>query len=452
MTSFRQLTIPSGKRYWLRNACVPACLLAAPIDAPPGDDDGAILVDILIDDGRVAAIAPAGTVPPGEFPAVALGGRQVWPTLVDMHTHLDKGHIVTRIANPDGSFTGARESVVADRIAHWRHDDVERRMAFGLRCAYAHGVSAIRTHIDSYEGQVETSWSVFRRLRDEWSGRIDLQGVALFPIDLYRTEHGIKVAGIVADSGGVLGGVTRGSHEDHRVLLPDTDALLDTLFLLAAERGLDVDLHVDESGDPQAASLGRVAAAVLRNRFKGRVVCGHCCSLAVQSDAVVRETIARVADAGIAIVSLPTVNLYLQDRAIDRTPRWRGVTLIHELRRAGVRVAVAGDNCRDPFHAYGDHDMVDTFRQAVRIAHLDHPFDDAPALAAAVPAGIIGVAAGTLAVGGAARLILFNARTLNELMCRPQADRIVIDRGREVSDGLPDYSELDLVGSGSEAP
>ncbi|MDB5405352.1 MAG: cytosine deaminase [Rhodospirillales bacterium] len=446
MTAFRQLTIPSARRYWLRDARVPTCLLAAPTEASPRDIDGTILVDLLIDDGRIAGIAPAGTAGAGEDPTVALDGRHVWPTLVDMHTHLDKGHIVTRTQNPDGSFTGARESVVADRIAHWRQDDVERRMAFGLRCAYAHGVSAIRTHIDSYEGQVETSWSVFRRLRDAWSGRIELQGVALFPLDLYRTEHGLKTADVAAQSGGVLGGVTRGSHEDHRVLLDDTDVLLDRLFQLATERSLDVDLHVDESGDPAAASLGRVAAAVLRNRFKGRVVCGHCCSLAVQSEELVRETIALVAEAGISIVSLPTVNMYLQDRGDGRTPRWRGVTLIHELRAAGITVAVAGDNCRDPFHAYGDHDMVDTFRQAVRIEHLDHPFGDAPALAAAVPGGIIDVSAGTLAIGGAARLILFNARTLNELVCRPQSDRVVIDRGREVTDGLPDYSELEIAG------
>ena len=105
----------------------------------------------------------------------------------------------------------------------------------------------------------------------------------------------------------------------------------------------------------------------------------------------IARTIALVAEARINIVSLPTVNLYLQDRMPDRTPRWRGVTLIKELRRAGVRVAIAGDNCRDPFHAYGDHDMVDTFRQAVRILHLDHPHGDAPALVSRVPAGIMDI-------------------------------------------------------------
>jgi cytosine/creatinine deaminase len=67
-------------------------------------------------------------------------------------------------------------------------------------------------------------------------------------------------------------------------------------------------------------------------------------------------------------------------------------------------------------------------------------------MASLVPQAIIRAGQlGTIAKGGAARLILFNARTLNELMCRPQADRLVIDRGRRVSTELPDYCDLDGV-------
>ncbi len=90
--------------------------------------------------------------------------------------------------------------------------------------------------------------------------------------------------------------------------------------------------------------------------------------------------------------------------------------------------------------------MVDTFRQAVRILHLDHPFGDAVAMAGPVPQAIIQAGQlGTIAKGGPARFILFNARTLNELMCRPQSDRLVIDRGRRGSAELPDYCDLDGV-------
>jgi cytosine deaminase len=320
-------------------------------------------------------------------------------------------------------------------------------MEFALRCAYAHGVAAIRTHLDSQEPDLaQRSWAVFRKMREEWRTRIALQAVALIPIDAFRTPYGAALADLVAESDGVLGGVTRASGGVHGGLLEDIDPLLDTILRLAAERELDIDLHVDESGDPMAAALERIAAAVLRNRFEGRVVCGHCCSLSVQPEEQRRRTIELCADAGVAVVTLPTVNLYLQDRESGRTPRWRGVAPIQEMRRSGIPVAIGGDNCRDPFHAYGDHDMVDTFRQAVRIMHLDHPFGDVPALAGPVPAAIIGATPlGTIREGGPARLILFNARTLNELICRPQADRLVIDRGKQIETELPDYAELDRL-------
>ena len=97
--------------------------------------------------------------------------------------------------------------------------------------------------------------------------------------------------------------------------VPDIDPLLDIILRLASERGLDVDLHVDESGDPAATALAHVANAILRNRFKGRVVCGHCCSLAVQPEEQMCRTLDLRAEAGIAVVTLPTVNLYLQDRS-----------------------------------------------------------------------------------------------------------------------------------------
>jgi cytosine deaminase len=438
------LSLPQADRYWLRRACVPACFLVGPVAGASLDADGAALLDLLIDGERIGAIAAAGTILAQELPVADLAGRHVWPALIDMHAHIDKGHVIPRIVNPDGSFAGARDATTADRSRHWSAEDVERRMGFALRCAYAHGVAAIRTHLDSHEGSAETSWGVFRAMRERWSERVALQAVSLVPIDMFRTPYAATLADLVADSGGVLGGVTRGTGGVHSALLEDIDALLDALFRIAADRGLDVDLHVDESGDPEAAALPRVASAVLRNRFRNRVVCGHCCSLALQPEEHVRETLALCAEAGVSVVTLPTVNLYLQDRVAGRTPRWRGVTLIKEMRRAGIAVAVGGDNCRDPFYAYGDHDMVDNLRQAIKIAHLDHPLDDAPAMAGPVPAAIIAAGPlGQIAVHGPAKLILFSARTLNELVSRPQSDRIVLDRGRRVLGGVPDYSELD---------
>ncbi len=85
-------------------------------------------------------------------------------------------------------------------------------------------------------------------------------------------------------------------------------------------------------------------------------------------------------------------NLYLQDRRTDgTTPYWRGVTLLHEMKARGIKVAVASDNTRDPFYAYGDLDMLEVYRMATRILHLDHPVADWPAAATATPAEIMGL-------------------------------------------------------------
>lgn len=444
----RPSPLPEARAYALLRARVPTAFLpGGPPQGAARDGDGCALLDIVIEDGRFGPLRPAGHGP-AELPSLDLAGRHAWPRLVDAHTHLDKAHTVARTPNPDGDFPGARDATTEDRTRHWDADDLRRRMAFGLACAEAHGVGAIRTHLDSQDGgplrdQAATTWAVFREMREAWAGRIVLQGVGLTPIDAYATEYGRRLADLIAESGGLIGGVTRPSGGLHGQASTELDGLLDRLFALAGARDLDVDLHVDETGDPSAASLDAIARATLRHGYEGRVTCGHCCSLAVQPPEQAAATIERVARAGIGIVTLPTVNMYLQDRRRGRTPRWRGVAPVQELIAAGVPVAVAGDNCRDAFYAYGDHDMLDTFRAGVRILHLDHPLDRAPALVGPVPAAIMGLAqAGTIREGGPADLILLAARSLNEVVARPHADRVVVSAGRAVTQGPPPYEGL----------
>jgi cytosine/creatinine deaminase len=440
---FADMVWPTTRRYWLGNARVPTCLLgdvAKPL--LPTDLEGVANADLLIDDGKLARIHLPGGARDDAAPIVDLGGRQVWPTLIDIHTHLDKGHTVERNPNVDGTFHNARLAAAADR-PNWTVPDVRRRMDFGLRCAHAHGVSAIRTHIDTYHETIGRNWQALREMREKWRGKIDLQAVSLCPIDLLADEFGDRVASTVAKSHGLLGGATRTSIGNHGAPLSNIDELLDRLFSLAKRHDLNIDLHVDETHDPAAGTLPFVARAAIRHGYAGRVICGHCCSLAMQSDSIVDRTLDLVAEAEIGIVTLPIVNMYLQDRKAGRTPRWRGVTVVQEMLKRGICVAVAGDNCRDSFYAYGDHDVVDTFRQAVRILHLDHPLSGAPALVGTAPA-MIGkfVGHGQMVVGLPARLIVFNARTINEIISRPQSDRIVIDHGELLRATVPDYSEL----------
>src|SRR5262245_26891189 len=246
----------------LRNATVPSALLTGLPPGVPVSPDGLVVVDVAIRDARVAAVlAPSGApVVEGD---VDLRGAQVWPCLIDMHTHLDKGHTWERAPNPDGTFGGALRTVAADRTARWSADDVRRRMDFGLRCSWAHGTRAVRTHLDSMAPQGAITWPVFEELRKEWSGRIELQAVSLAPLQVFGTAEGADLANRVAAAGGILGAVA--------FVSPEIDGLLDRLLDLAAERGLNVDFHCDESGDVGARALSHIARAVVRRRFTGRV-------------------------------------------------------------------------------------------------------------------------------------------------------------------------------------
>ncbi|MEA3533131.1 cytosine deaminase [Rhizobium sp. CC-YZS058] len=399
--------------------------------------------DLRVKDGRIETLAAGGTLAaePGEEVIEADYGL-VMPAFVDLHTHLDKGHITPRRANPDGSFKGAFDAVAADRAAHWTAEDVEARMEFSLRAAYAHGTAAIRTHLDSAPPQHAITWPVFAKVRERWAGRIDLQAVALCGPDLALDKTVVdEIARTAKHYGGALGGAIS--------LFDRAEEAIGNLVEAAGRHGLDLDLHIDESGDPASRSLSVLARTVLDRGFGGRVIAGHCCSLAIRPEAEVEETLALVAKAGIAVVSLPLCNLFLQDRTPNRTPRWRGVTLLHELTAAGIAVALASDNTRDPFYAYGDLDMMEVLRESVRIGHLDYPQDHLAAWFAAVsavPASLAGFGRhGRIEVGASADLLLFRARNPGELFARPQSDRTIIRAGAIIRPDLPDYRDLDEV-------
>ncbi|RAZ89287.1 cytosine deaminase [Mesorhizobium hawassense] len=427
--------IPASGSYQLSNARVHRSLtpgLAASYDA-----DGFALADIAVADGKISSIVAHGkSKTPAD--AIDLGGRIVLPCFVDCHTHIDKGHIWPRKPNPDGTFMGALNATGSDRTARWGAEDVARRMDFSLRSAYVHGTKAVRTHLDSVPPQEEISWPVFEAMREKWRGRIDLQAACLLGIEGVRDKAWFeRLVKRVAAAKGVLGVVT--------YMLPDLEELLDQVFAQAIKHGLDLDFHADETEDVSAISLKKIAEASLWNGFDGNILVGHCCSLSRQPDLEVLDTLDKVAKARLAVVSLPMCNLYLQDRRNNgTTPRWRGVTLLHEMRARGIKVAVASDNTRDPFYAYGDLDMLEVYRMGTRILHFDHPVGDWPKAVAATPAEVMRLdGVGTLAPGGSADFIVFKGRSWTELLSRPESDRIVVRDGRAIERKLPDYAELD---------
>ena len=281
--------LPAAGPYVLKRARVLGRSLPEPVG--PLDFDGFAIVDILVDEDAIAKIAPHGAVDFGETPEVAMSGRIVLPLFVDVHTHLDKGHIWRRKRNPVGDFPSAVAATVEDRSANWSAADVAARMEFSLRCAYAHGTTAIRTHIDSVGPQTRISWPVLAEARERWRGRIDLQASPLFTIDhLANATHVADIEAMLdAYGSGILGAAIR--------MEPDLRDGLSVLFELAERKGWELDFHVDESSDPAARSLKVIADVAIERRFARPILVGHCCSLALQEDDERQRTIDAVARA-----------------------------------------------------------------------------------------------------------------------------------------------------------
>ena len=231
--------INSLDAYWLTNAHVPQSLL--PPNFQTSTQEGLCLVDFQIERGLIKRILVAGSLPIKDQNKFDLAKKIVLPGFVDIHTHLDKGHIWQRSPNLDGTFNTALTTASQDSQQYWHQEDLLRRMDFSLRCAYAHGTTAIRTHLDSFGEQAEISFAVFNELKQQWQNKIALQAVSLVSLDYYQTDAGVALVKQVKVSEGILGGVA--------YLKPGIEEQIANIFELAEANKLDLDFHVDENGD-----------------------------------------------------------------------------------------------------------------------------------------------------------------------------------------------------------
>ena len=364
------MTNPAHGDVLLRHARIPLALVAEPArfgGVPLGD---CLCGDLLLRAGRVV-----GLLPPGPRPAVALehdlAGRLVLPRLTEAHCHLDKTHTVARVGPVGGNLHAAIAAQRRDKI-HWTWADIRARAERGLTELFAAGCAAVRTHVDWDADELESgrtppAWPVLTDLAAEWQDRLVLQRAALLPVEAFDGSPATEAAvqAIARAEGGVLGAFVFDQPAKRRWLRE--------AFALAERYDLMLDFHVDEGLSDGLDGLETVADLVLETGFANPVLCGHACSLINLDEAALRRTLDKVRSAGLSVVSLPTTNLYLQDRSAG-APRQRGLTRLRDLAAAGVPLAVGSDNVCDAFCPIGAHDPMAALATAALAAHLDPPY------------------------------------------------------------------------------
>jgi cytosine deaminase len=324
--------------------------------------DGRTGIDVGIERDKIVAVefnlrANAGHEIDAE-------GRLLSPPLVDAHFHLDAALSL-------GLPRMNRSGTLLEGISLWgelkphlsQEAVIARAMAY-CDMAVAQGLLAIRSHVDVCDDRllaVEALLEVKRRT----APYLDLQLVA-FPQDgLYRSPNAERNLLRALDMGvQVVGGIP---HFERT--MEDGAASVRRLCEIAAERGLLVDMHCDESDDPHSRHIETLAAETMRLGMSGRVTGSHLTSMHSMDNYYVSKLIPLIADAGVAAIANPLINITLQGRH-DTYPKRRGMTRVPELMAAGVQVAFGHDCVMDPWYALGSADMLEVAHMAIHIGHL----------------------------------------------------------------------------------
>jgi cytosine deaminase len=402
--------------------------------------DGRTGIDVGIEEGRIVAVERGlQAAATEEIDATA---RLLSTPFVDAHFHMDA---TLSLGLPRMNRSGTLLEGIAlwgELKSHLTHEAVIARALAYCDMAVAQGLLAIRSHVDVCDDRlvaVEALLEVKKRV----APYIDLQLVA-FPQDgFYRSSTSERNLLRALDMGvEVVGGIP---HFERT--MAEGAASVRRLCEIAAERGLLVDMHCDESDDPLSRHIETLAAETKRLGLNGRVAGSHLTSMHSMDNYYVSKLLPLIAESGVAAIANPLINITLQGRH-DTYPKRRGLTRVPELMAAGVPVAFGHDCVMDPWYALGSGDMLDVAHMAVHVGHLT-ALDSIRACYDAITvdaAKILHLEKYGIAAGCRGDLILLQAADPFEAI-RLKATRLYVVRGGKIIARTPEkVANLHLAG------
>ncbi len=402
--------------------------------------DGRSGLDIAMQGGRIAEVAPQIAATAGE--EIDATGCLVTPPFVDPHFHMDA---TLSLGLPRMN----RSGTLLEGIALWgelrptlTHEAlVERAMRY-CDLAVSQGLLAIRTHVDTSDPRLVTVEAMID-VRERVKPYIDLQLVA-FPQDgYYRAKDGVAALARAVDLGvDVVGGIP---HFERT--MEDGRLSVEALCRLAAEKGLPVDMHCDETDDPMSRHIETLAAETVRHGLQGRVAGSHLTSMHSMDNYYVSKLIPLIAEAEINVIPNPLINIMLQGRH-DTFPKRRGMTRVREMMAAGLNVSFGHDCVMDPWYSMGSGDMLEVGHMAIHVAQMASMEDKVKIFEALTvnSARTMGLQGYGLDKGCNADLVVLQARDAAEALRLKPVRLAVVKRGRVIARTAPRVADLFLDG------
>ena len=401
--------------------------------------DGQV-ADIGIRGDRIAAVEDLAGAAAGQV--IDATGDLVSPPLVDPHFHMDA---TLSYGTPRLNASGT----LLEGIGLWGElrdiatvDQMVTRAVAYCDWAVSMGLLAIRTHVDTTPDHLRgvTAMLEVKRIVAPY---LDLQLVA-FPQDgLYRTASSRANLIRALDAGvDVVGGIPH----FERTMEDGAESVRD-VARIAAERGLMLDLHCDETDDPMSRHVETLACEVTRHGLGARAAGSHLTSMHSMDNYYVSKLLPLIAESGMTAIPNPLINIMLQGRH-DTYPRRRGLTRVREMQAHGITVGWGQDCVLDPWYPLGTADMLDVAFMGLHVAQMSSPADMARCfdMVTVQNARIMGLQGYGLAPGCAASLVVLDAGSAVEAV-RLRPDRLcVVSKGRVVSEKVRNDARLTLPG------
>lgn len=324
--------------------------------------DGRSGIDIACMGGRIAEVGPG--IAAQAAAEIDARGYLLSPPFIDSHFHMDA---TLSLGIPRLNMSGTLLEGIAlwgELKPHLTQEAVIDRALRYCDLAVSQGLLAIRTHVDVCDDRLLCAEALLE-VRKKVAPYLDLQIVA-FPQDgFYRSktarENLIRALDMGVD---VVGGIP---HFERT--MADGAQSLKELCEIAAERGLLVDIHCDETDDPLSRHVEALAYETQRLGLQGRVVGSHLTSMHSMDNYYVSKLIPLIAESGMHATPNPLINITLQGRH-DTYPKRRGMTRVPELRAAGVNVSFGHDCVMDPWYPLGQGDMLEAAYMGIHAAPM----------------------------------------------------------------------------------
>jgi len=415
-------------------------------DATTLDGDS---VDVVITDGVIERVGPSAAEGVDDRPddrQYDARGRLVTPSLTEPHIHLDATLTAGEPRWNQGGTLAEGIEIWADRKRSLTATDVKERASTAVEWLAANGVTRVRTHADTTE-ETLTGVEALLDLRDDVADLVDLQVVA-FPQDgLFTAAHHEDLLAEALEMGvDVVGAIPHNEHTRE-----DGVDSVKTAVSLADRHDLPIDLHIDETDDPNSRFTEVLAAEALERDIGDRTTASHTTAMHSYPNAYADKLISLLAESGVSVITNPPDNAVLQGR-YDDYPRRRGHTRIDQLHEAGVTVGLGHDSVMDPWYHYGRGDPLDAAFVLLHYAHMSGRGDVETIwrMLTEANASVFGAEDYGLAEGCEGSIAVFDAPSGFDALRTRAARTLVLRKGRPIARTDPATTTVEREGASSD--